>query len=135
MPKTELEKVHLPPDVDIVQFVLNAYEMSVLQGSGWLQQKPGPLTWRELDDLMRKGKLEHPLPQGVLMWNFDYLFGRSMKLRIFREPETGQLFIENYWYDHTKEQLQELLEKAGVETEGRVLHNGLRTEWVIDDGS
>ena len=43
----------------------------------------------------------------------DYVRGRSIKLRIYRTKD-GREYIYDRWYDHSDEQLRELLRRVDV---------------------
>ena len=46
--------------------------------------------------------------------NLDYVNGRAVKLTVRREKD-GRLWLEDSWYDHTRDQYRELLAHVGIE--------------------
>lgn len=90
-------------DVDMVKFIQKVYELSQPQGMGMLHYKPGGLTDDEAKSLIQS--------DGIV--DMDYVKGRACKMYVTRKE--GKLVIpRDNWYDHTDEQLAELLEHIGL---------------------
>ncbi len=89
-------------NVDMVEFVKAVYDLSQPQGMGFLHFTPTPLTDAEAKGIIQK--------DGTV--NMDYIKGRSCKMSV--RLENGKKYIWDTWYDHTNEQLAQLLERVGV---------------------
>ena len=94
--------------VDLAKVVQEAYRLSTPQGLGFLHFQEGGLTDEEAASLIAFRDPRTPL-------TMDYVRGRACKLTVFKEGK--ELFIQNFWYDHSDEQLKELLEAIGVSVE------------------
>ncbi len=90
--------------VNLVEFVKKAYELSSPQGYGFLHFNPDPLSDDEANQIIANGKLR--TPENVEL-SMDYVNGRAVKMTVFKLE--NQLQIRESWYDHTPDQLQELL--------------------------
>lgn len=88
---------------DLVALVKKAYALSVPQGMGFLHFKEG-----NMSDEDAKKIIESPL--GVDM---DYVHGRAVKFWV--KKEGNRLFVQDRWYDHSDDQLKELLQSVGIE--------------------
>lgn len=86
--------------VDLKMFVKKVYELSMPQGLGFLHYQEGGLTDGEAETLLAHS-------DDRIAIDMDYVKGRACKMIVFRE--NGKLFIRNSWYDHTDDQLRELL--------------------------
>ena len=82
--------------VNLVVFVKKVYELSVPQGLGVLHFKEGGLSDEEAKAIVSRGQI-----------NMDYVHGRACKMNVFFKE--GKWYISDRWYDHTNEQLRELL--------------------------
>ena len=94
--------------IDLVEAVKAAYDLSQPQGLGFLHFEEGGLSQQEAEKLVRADDPSLPV-------TLDYVKGRSCKFNIHRTPEG--LFIRKDWYDHTDSQLQELLDRLGVNSD------------------
>jgi hypothetical protein len=94
------------PQDKLHDLVRTAYDMSVPVGLGFLHAQPGTLTDEEVAAIIE--------PSGGIAASMDYVKGRACKMTVFR-AEDGTLTIPDDWYDHSDEQLQQLLEAIGVE--------------------
>lgn len=90
--------------VDMVKFVQKVYELSQPQGMGMIHYQPGGLTDEEAKSIIQS--------DGTI--DMDYIKGRACKMHTNRRE--GKLTISDNWYDHTDEQLAELLEFVGLTT-------------------
>ena len=105
--------------VDMPRLVARAYDLSVPLGMGYLHFTPEPLTEEEVESLLADGtELPYILPKDYVL-NLDYVKGRSVKLRVLRTdrvsfpvPEGCQMWMYADWFDHSREQLEDLLEFA-----------------------
>lgn len=88
--------------VNLIKFIRKVYELSIPQGIGILHYKEGILSNEEVISLL------HPLNPIII--DMDYVKGRACKMQVFKIKEN--LFIRDNWYDHTNEQLRELLKHA-----------------------
>jgi hypothetical protein len=93
--------------VDLVKFAQKAYELSMPQGLGFLRFTPDPLSE---DDA--KKIVECSCRPGRIKLNMDYVSGRACKMIVWEK--NGRLIIDDSWYDHTDEQLIELLDEFGI---------------------
>jgi hypothetical protein len=89
-------------DVDTIVFVQKVYEMSQPQGMGMLHFTPGPLPEEEAKRYIRA--------DGHV--SMDYVNGRACKMHT--RIEDGRMVMSDRWYDHSDEQLAELLESLGL---------------------
>lgn len=94
-------------EVDLVLLVKTAFDLSVPQGMGFLQAADEPLTDDEANEILASFKNDKF--DAVSM---DYVKGRAVKFHVIRSGD--QLFIADTWYDHTDEQLKQLLITCGV---------------------
>ena len=100
-------KIILLGNVDVRKLIREAYNLSSPQGLGFLHNYEGELSEREIDDIAKRAK-EFGRPVSM-----DYVRGRSIKLRIYRTKD-GREYIYDRWYDHSDEQLRELLRRVDV---------------------
>ena len=82
-----------------------AYDLSYPMGMGFLHYEEGSLTDEEAEYLITDGK-NIPL-------SMDYVKGRACKLTVFKDGD--KLYIDESWYDHSDEQLQNLLSRIEPE--------------------
>lgn len=95
-------------DVNPIEIIKAAYALSVPVGMGFLHARPGPLSDEDAQTILGAER-----PDGRIVASMDYVHGRQVKMTIFRKD--GRHYINNTWYDHTPEQLEQLLEMVGVE--------------------
>ena len=91
--------------VDLVKFAQKVYELSVPQGLGFLHFTPKPLSDEEAKELICNGELD-----------MDYVHGRACKMNV-RDNK-----INDAWYDHTDDQLKELLDAFGIKAKTAAAH-------------
>lgn len=91
--------------VNLVDLVKHVYDLSKPQGMGFLHYKPEPLTDDEAKSLIDT--------QDRTPISLDYVRGRACKFNVFKS-EDGTLWINTNWYDHSDEQLKELLSRVGL---------------------
>lgn len=89
---------------DMVEFVKKVYELSRPQGMGMMHFKAGGLTDEEAKAYIKD--------DGTV--SMDYVSGRACKMHV--RNRDGILTIPNSWYDHSDEQLKELLDHVGIIT-------------------
>ena len=89
--------------VDLVKFAQKAYDLSVPQGLGLLHFEDGGLSEAEAKEITKHTR-------GDVVLDMDYVKGRACKMTVFSEnDEKKGLFMHDAWYDHTNDQLKELL--------------------------
>ena len=91
--------------IDLVKFVQKCYELSVPFGLGALHFTSQPLSDEEAE------KLIAVTGRGDIAVSLDYVGGRACKMHVFKKGD--RLEITDRWYDHTNEQLSQLLEHVG----------------------
>lgn len=97
--------ITIPKD-KLNDLIRHVYDMSQPVGLGILHFTPKPLSDEEIASMIH--------PEGRQAVRMDYVNGRQCKMSVFRK-EDGDYEIYDTWYDHSPEQLDELLEKLGVE--------------------
>lgn len=97
--------------VDLVKFAQKVYELSAPKGLGFLQYTSGGLSADDAAAMISDGK--NPL-------SMDYVGGRCCKMNVFREGD--RLMIRDSWFDHTDEQLKQLLSFFGITAPGGAVH-------------
>lgn len=93
---------------DLVSLAKKAYELSAPRGMGFLHATPGPLSTEQAEGLVedcRNSRFE--------ALRMDYVNGRCVKLFVQREQNSDLIYITDPWYDHTEEDLQELMTAEG----------------------
>lgn len=95
--------------VDLRKFVQKVYELSHPQGLGYLHFQEGGLSDADADALLT------PRERGDVLLHLDYVRGRACKMVIWRDEETGKLYIRNEWFDHSRRELKELLGAFDIE--------------------
>jgi len=93
--------------VDLVKFVQRVYDLSSPQGMGFMYFTPEPLSVEEAREIIDSFKNDESVAVSL-----DYIKGRSCKMHVFKEG--GKLQIHDNWYDHTDQQLKDLLSSTGV---------------------
>lgn len=99
--------------VDLAGFIKAAFDLSKPQGFGYLHYTPQPLPDDEVAEIIDREK-KVSFDTGIAA-SMDYVHGRAVKMTVFREGD--RLFIRSDWFDHTKDQLEELLRRTGVRSE------------------
>lgn len=94
---------------DLRVMVKAAYELSVPVGLGMLHFTLDDLSDEEIDSLIN--------PTGRIAVSMDYVRGRACKFTVWREVDTGRLFIRNEWFDHRSILLDEVLRRVGISAE------------------
>lgn len=103
------------PAERLPELVGHVYDLSKAQGLGRHHATPDPLTESEKDHIAGVEYRGSPWVRMAL----DYIRGRACKFDLFVDTEqygygTGRLFFTGpCWYDHTPEQLLELVERMG----------------------
>lgn len=87
---------------DLVEVAKKAYELSSLQGLGFLHAKDGPLPNADAQEIVDR------YASGRIALSMDYVHGRAVKLSVYRD-DAGRLYIRNQWYDHSGAQLDALI--------------------------
>lgn len=100
--------------VDLKEFVKKVYELSAPQGLGFLHYKEGSLSNIECENIIEMGRDDR------IALDMDYISGRACKMIVFKEEE--KLWIRTAWYDHTDEQLKELLQHFNITTKEKREH-------------
>ena len=88
-------------DIDPLLIIRTAFDMSVPQGMGILQHRSGGIGASEMARYIARD-----------VWgsyHVDYMRGRSMKLHFRADRETKRLYFDIDWYDHTRDQAEELM--------------------------
>ena len=93
--------------IDLKEFAKKVYELSSPQGMGFLHFTPAPLS-----DERAKEIINRFVNDKWAALRMDYVDGRACKMVV--KKIDGKLFINDNWYDHTDEQLQELLEALKI---------------------
>ena len=96
---------------DLRVLVKTAYRLSIPVGLGLLHFKEGGLDAVATDKIVA-GSYHN------MVLSMDYVQGRSVKMSVYRHNlpgESERWFIRKTWYDHSDEQLQELLRAIGKE--------------------
>lgn len=94
-------------DVPLRELVKAAYNPSRAQGLGAFHYMPGGLSDEEVDRIIDGGRESIPI-------SIDYVKGRSCKFTVFGHE--GRRYIRHYWYDHSDDQLRDLLRAVGIDT-------------------
>jgi hypothetical protein len=105
---------------DFAKFVRAVYDLSKPQGLGFLHYSFGTLTDIEVKtimDLIEDKKVPHDETYDYdQILYLDYVNGRACKCSLCRDSEDN-VFVFDDWYDHTNDQLKQLLEKMGIKAE------------------
>lgn len=108
-------------DLDTRKLVGKAFDLSAPQGLGQFSHKPGPLSDQELDELMgyfaTSGKI-----------SLDYVRGRSLKFHIYTDTATDKRYISAFWYDHSPEDVSDLLALCGMADPEEAVKRALRAQ-------
>lgn len=90
--------------VELKELAKAAYRFSRPQGLGFLHAKDGELS--EADALTLVSSRH-----GEIALSMDYIHGRACKFTVWRRNE--ELFIRGSWFDHSEDDLQDLLAAIG----------------------
>lgn len=94
--------------IDLKKFVQEVYALSVPVGLGVLHARPGGLSDADAQEI-----IDRESDDGHIAASMDYVHGRQCKMTVFRK--NGRLEIPQQWFDHTPQQLGELLKRCGVD--------------------
>jgi hypothetical protein len=98
------------PAARLPDLVRGAYDLSRPVGMGYLHYEPGALTDDEVQQIIAVPQMG----SGVVY--MDYVKGRCCKFNAWRDPEDPSVvLVDNRWFDHTENDLIELLTRAGVQ--------------------
>jgi len=100
--------------VNLIDFIKAVYGMSVPVGLGHLHFTDDPLTDEEAAKYIQKPDYSDAII------NMDYVKGRCCKMVVWEEDD--RLYISKSWYDHTDNQLKDLLKFFGKDIEGKKEH-------------
>ena len=89
--------------VNLVKFVKEVYNLSRPQGLGFIHFTPGPLSSNEASLYVRP-------PGSYIRVSTDYIRGRACKMVVWEESR--KLLIRDRWFDHSSEDLDELLRRV-----------------------
>lgn len=103
-----LENVIVIPEDKLIEVVKAAYDLSHPVGMGMLHYREGSLTDEQAKTLI---DLDHK--RRVV--DMDYVVGRCVKMSVFKDEPSGKFFIQKTWYDHSQDDLKQLLDRAGIE--------------------
>ena len=92
--------------VDLRKLIREVYNLSVPQGLGHLHYTPEGLSDDEVNQILSNTGYTH------LAVAMDYVKGRACKMNVYKEDD--RLYIPDKWFDHTDEQLVELLKRVGI---------------------
>ena len=82
-----------------------AYRLSSPQGLGFLHFQPGDdLPEEDVDEILSR-------EDTFCKFSMDYVLGRAVKLGVYKRDD-DRLYIRKNWFDHSPEQLTELLEAS-----------------------
>jgi hypothetical protein len=95
--------------IDLVKFVQKVYDLSSSQGFGFLHFRPHPLSKFEALEIIKRGETFC----GKWFLEMDYINGRACKMTAYIKD--GKMYIGDSWYDHTDDQLNELLSTFKIE--------------------
>jgi len=100
--------------VDLSQFVKDVFDLSVPQGLGFLHASSAPLSDEEVREILSRA-------HGHIALSMDYIHGRACKMTVYK-TEDGKLEINDSWYDHTQEQLNQLLSRSNLPNSSETEH-------------
>lgn len=90
---------------DLVKFAQEVYALSQPQGLGIVHYRAGELDAETARRLVDEGK-------GRIALSMDYVRGRACKMTVYKQD--GRLEIRERWFDHSDEQLTELLRRCNI---------------------
>lgn len=88
-----------------MKLVKEAYNLSVPVGLGFIHARAGELT-----DDQAKSLINEDSPSIVV--EMDYVLGRQCKFVVFKRGD--RMYTHRRWYDHTDDQLRNLMVRVGV---------------------
>ena len=92
-------------EVNLKKFIKEVYNLSKPQGMGFMHYEEGELHDDIVSTILGQGDEDIAI-------SMDYVNGRSCKMNVFKKD--GKLFIRDDWYDHSTEDLRDLLERVGI---------------------
>lgn len=102
--------------INLKEFAKKVYELSSPLGLGYLHYKKDHVLSDE--DAQACIDIVAEWDRHRIALNMDYVHGRCCKMVVFKEVD--KLFIRNKWWDHTPEQLTELLNSQGIKNELKI---------------
>lgn len=93
-------------DHDLVKMVQAAYDLSVPMGMGFVHYEEGPLSDHTAETIIQN------TDSTLAAVSMDYVKGRCVKFTVRKHSGDDRLYIPGQWFDHTDEQLRELLERS-----------------------
>lgn len=94
--------------IDLKAFIRAVYRLSAPAGMGYIHYEAG-----ELDDETVDSILGRAIGRRIVA--MEYVKGRACKIAVWRDIDTGNLHIQDTWYDHTYEQFKQLLAEFGID--------------------
>jgi len=94
---------------DLGVFIKKAYTLSKPQGMGFLHYEASDLPEEDVQEIIHRNDKSSRIAVSM-----DYVKGRYVKMTIFKEGE--RIFINKEWFDHTQQQLDDLLNSIGIIT-------------------
>ncbi|AXQ68222.1 hypothetical protein HOT99_gp018 [Caulobacter phage CcrBL10] len=106
--------IAFPADVDLAKIVQSVYARSVPKGLGMLHFQAGPLDDQRVTDAIAKANEKFTAEQAgptvdysgegreskATFFDFDYVDGRAVKFRLYRDLNTEAFYADLDWYDH-----------------------------------
>jgi hypothetical protein len=89
-------------DVPMPVLVREAYRLSKPQGLGMMHFKPGDIDAVTVAQIVARDDGKNQVAISM-----DYVHSRAVKLTVFRE--NGRLWIRDEWFDHSSDDLSDLL--------------------------
>jgi hypothetical protein len=103
---------------DLRKLVAAVYANSSPQGLGFLHFKEGQLAGDDVDKLLSMGTYATRSGRDGPIVSLDYVHGRACKFTVWRKGD--RMLVGDRWFDHSPEQLQDLLQSDGVVNNGLV---------------
>lgn len=100
--------------------IRSAYNLSEPKGLGFMHYKGGALEQETVDEILRIGKDRR------MAVRMDYINGRCCKFDVIRA--NGSCWIKNKWFDHTDEDLIELLKSVDILSAKEVIATARKEE-------
>jgi hypothetical protein len=95
--------------VDLEEFIQAVYALSCPVGLGMLHYKPDPLSKEDISEWVAS-IAAHQGGNDIAL-NMDYVLGRCCKMVVWRRQD--RLYIRDDWYDHSPDELAQLLNRVG----------------------